>query len=85
MDCAVAPQVVKKPKSILEKWAPHFGGVKSRTRPPGYETAEEVADAFGMSLCRASQILRESVSKGKAERIEGRNQNGRVCWFYRTI
>lgn len=55
------------------------------TIPKGWHTAQDLADAWGLSLERASVMLRRSVAKGICERRKFRIKPNSICkpvWHY---
>lgn len=52
------------------------------TIPKGFKTVEQLAAEKGYSRCRMDELLRRLFDAKKIQRIKGRNDNGRVCWFY---
>lgn len=50
--------------------------------PPGFKTVEQLAKERGYCRARMSEILLELIDAKKIQRVKGRTENGRVCWFY---
>jgi predicted transcriptional regulator len=50
--------------------------------PEGFRTVEQVARDINLSVCQTGKRLRDLLAAKKITRIQGRNENGRVCWFY---
>lgn len=59
--------------------------LSSRGRPAGdgWKTAGELAPVLGVKIHTARERLNAMVSDGKLERVEGTNDRGIACFFYR--
>lgn len=69
-------------KPLTSRWA-HLLGVQIQPKiPAGFKTVEEIAQEIGLSKVRTQDRLYQATKEKKISRIQGRNSNGRVCWFY---
>jgi predicted Rossmann fold nucleotide-binding protein DprA/Smf involved in DNA uptake len=50
--------------------------------PEGFFTVEQIAKHRRASVKTTGDKLLELSRENKITRIQGRNENGRVCWFY---
>jgi hypothetical protein len=58
-------------------------GSRGRPAGDGWKTAGELAPVLGVKIHTARERLNAMVSEGKLERVEGTNDRGVVCFFYR--
>lgn len=68
--------------SLTERWSELLGERIESERPEGFQTVEEIAQAMNLSSIRTQQKLFALFKTKKISRIKGRNDEGRVCWFY---
>jgi DNA-binding Lrp family transcriptional regulator len=69
-------------KDLTTKWTRLLGGKRHAEIPKGFKTIEQIAAEVGLSDRQTGKRLRDLLAAKKITRIQGRNENGRVCWFY---
>lgn len=83
MDLSNRVQLVKK-QNLISDFAKHLGPPITDEIPEGFFNAEQIAKEYGLGESRMAHRLAELSKANKVERRQFRNQNGRVCWFYRV-
>ena len=72
----------KSNQSLISAFDALLGPPVENKPPAGFFTIQQIAKRQGKSENQMGKVLRDLVDAKKVQRIKGRNDDGRVCWFY---
>jgi DNA-binding HxlR family transcriptional regulator len=71
-------------KSLISAFDAILGDPIANEIPEGFFSLEQIARRQCLSQNTLSNKLLKLAKSGKCDRQQFRNENGRVCWFYRV-